>query len=144
MNERVFRVRADGATSDWAPVPPWVPQGSVLGPLLFIIYITYLLSFITCDSLLFADDVKLYADSSRVADLNRDLVAAVNLAGDWAMEFNVAKCNVMHFGPGTASDMVMGVNNEVHLLPAVQTGRDLELSLTDLNITPRFSVILFE
>ncbi len=46
------------------------------------------------------------------------------------MEFNVAKCNVMHFGPGTASDIVMRVNDEVYLIPAVQTVRGLAVSLT--------------
>ncbi len=76
------------------------------------------------------DDVRLYADSSRVADLNRDLVATVEWAGDWAMEFNVAKCNVMHFGPGTASDTAMSVSDEVHLHPVVQTARDLGVSFT--------------
>ncbi len=44
----------------------------------------------------------------------------VKWAVDWAMEFKVAKCNVMRFGPGTASDLVIGVNNEVHL-PVAQT-----------------------
>ncbi len=72
MKEVSERVRTEGATSDWAPVPSGVPQGSVLGPLL-----NDLPSFLTCNSLLFADDVKLYAESSKVADLNRDLVAAV-------------------------------------------------------------------
>ncbi len=125
LNGRVFGVRAEGEASNLAPAPSRVPQGSVLGALLFIIYINDLPSFLTYNSLLFADDVKLYAYSSRVADLNRDLVDAVDWASDWAMEFNMAKCNVMHFGPGIASDIVMNVNDEVHLLPAVQLVRDL-------------------
>ncbi len=49
---------------------------------------------------------------------------------NWAMEFNVDKCNVMHFGPGTASDFVMSVNAEVHSLPVAQTVRDPGVSFT--------------
>ncbi len=51
-------------------------------------------------------------------------------AGNWAMELNVAKCNVMHFDPGTAADIFVSVNDEVHLLPAVQTVRDLGVYFT--------------
>ncbi len=51
-------------------------------------------------------------------------------AGDWAMEFNGANCNVMHFGPGIASDIVRNVKDEVHLLPAVQSVRDLGVYFT--------------
>ncbi len=57
-------------------------------------------------------------------------MATVEWAGDSAMEFNVAKCNVMYFGPGTISDNVMSVNDEVHLLPVTPTVRDLEDSFT--------------
>ncbi len=44
------------------------------------------------------------------------------------MEFNVAKCNVMHFGPAMTSDITMSVNDEVHLLPIVQTISDIGVS----------------
>ncbi len=46
------------------------------------------------------------------------------------MELNVAKCSAMHFGPGTASDIVISVNDEMHLLSDAQTVRDLEESVT--------------
>ncbi len=94
--------------------------------MLFIIYINDLPSFLTCNSLLFADDVKLYADSSRVADLNRDLVAAVDWASDWAKEFNVAKGNVMYFGPGKSSDITMKVNVRCTSCPLSKPGETLE------------------
>ncbi len=49
------------------------------------------------------------------------------MSGRWAMEFNVAKCDVMYFGPSTASDNSRSVNDEVHLLLVAQTVRDLEV-----------------
>ncbi len=67
----------------------------------------------------------MYAESSRVIDLDRDLVATVEWTGDWALGLNVAKCSVVHFGPGTASSIIMSVNDEVHLLSVAQKMRGL-------------------
>jgi hypothetical protein len=56
LTERRQRVVAGGIMSDWMVVSSGVPQGSILGPLLFIIYINDLPTSVTCNSDLFADD----------------------------------------------------------------------------------------
>ena len=55
------RVVLNGVTSSWKPIKSGVPQGSVLGPLLFLIFINDLPDNLICHPKLFADDVSLNA-----------------------------------------------------------------------------------
>ena len=57
---RKQRVKIKGCTSEWMDVLSGVPQGSVLGPLLFIIYINDIVDTLGCHCYLYADDMKLY------------------------------------------------------------------------------------
>ena len=59
LHNRKQRVTIHGKESDWKPIFSGVPQGSVLGPLLFIIYINDLADDLECNPKLFADDVSL-------------------------------------------------------------------------------------
>ena len=87
--------------SSWKDVLSGVPQGSVLGPLLFIIYINDMPDLIEHLCKLFADDSKViavikdYQDSDR---LQSDLDKLVTWAQTWKMKFNHEKCKVMYFG----------------------------------------------
>jgi len=78
-----------------------VPQGSVLGPLLFLIYINDLEEGIRIVLLKFADDTKIFRKISNSSDtrlLQEDLDALVQWSKKWQMAFNVEKCKVMHMG----------------------------------------------
>ena len=78
-----------------------VPQGSVLGPLLFLIYINDLEESVSGEVFKFADDTKIVRQVGyRVEcdDMQRDLDLMVEWADRWQMEFNVDKCKVMHIG----------------------------------------------
>ena len=61
LSNRNQRVTLNGAASTWRPINSGVPQGSVLGPLLFLIYINDLPDNLLCKPNLFADDVSLSA-----------------------------------------------------------------------------------
>ncbi len=65
LKNRTFRVKLRDNLSSEGIVKSGVPQGSVLGPLLFLIFINDLESELTCNHLLFADDVKLIAPRSQ-------------------------------------------------------------------------------
>ena len=100
---RSQRVVLNGEVSNWAPVGSGVPQGSVLGPLCFLVYINDLDNSANLVRILnkFADDTKLghLAESPQdIATLQASLDSLCDWANRWGMEFNVNKCKVMHIG----------------------------------------------
>lgn len=101
LSERRQRVVVNSQASGWAPVTSGVPQGSVLGPLLFIIYINDIDEGIVSRLSIFADDTKLGSDVStpeKVEQLQIDLEKLGEWSDKWQMPFNAAKCKVMHIG----------------------------------------------
>ena len=93
-------VRIRDIISDEGKVNSGVPQGSVLGPILFLLYINDLPNFITSKAKLFADDTKIYRIIRSIYDaeiLQNDLNSLDNWCKEWRMFFNVAKCHVIHF-----------------------------------------------
>ena len=77
------RVVVNGVKSDWAPVLSGVPQGTVLGPLLFSLYINDISSDIESEIRLFADDCVCYReikDEKDTTKLQRD----IDRLGSWA------------------------------------------------------------
>ncbi len=78
-----------------------VPQGSVLGPLLFIIYINDLDSGISNEVSKFANDTKVgrvIRTNKDASELRGDLDRLYDWARKWQMEFNIGKCSVMSTG----------------------------------------------
>ena len=80
-----------------------VPQGSVLGPILFLIYINDLDDSITSNVLKFADDTKLFRNVNTDGDkqhLQNDLDRLVKWSEKWQMLFNFGICKCLHTGHG--------------------------------------------
>ena len=92
LEERYQRTVLNGESSDWKRIRARVPQGSVLGPLLFLIYINDLADNIMSDVKLFADDTSVFNvvfDTDISAEvLNQDLGAVQDWACQWKMSFN--------------------------------------------------------
>ena len=92
------RVVVNGVKSDWAPVLSGVPQGTVLGPLLFSLYINDISSDIESEIRLFADDCvcnREIKDEKDTMKLQRDIDRLGSWARKWGMRFQPVKCNMM-------------------------------------------------
>ena len=90
-----------GCSSDWSNVASGVPQGSVLGPLLFLLYVNDLPETVNNHIRMFADDTKLYSAVPSQHDrsnLQADLDALVMWSDVWQLPFNEGKCRIMHMG----------------------------------------------
>jgi hypothetical protein len=121
LSGRRQRVVIDGAESGWEEVFSGVPQGSVLGPILFIVFINDIDDGVWNRILKFADDTKLLGrvDSEEgVRSLREDLKVLFDWSEEWQMLFNADKCVVMHFGFNNKreemklGDKVLGVIKE--------------------------------
>ena len=101
--DRRQRVVVDGEVSNWKSVLSGVPQGSVLGPILFLIYINDLDDDITSKVLKFADDTKVFRKIKSDADrqhLQDDLNKLIEWYDKWQMLFNFGKYKCLHTGHG--------------------------------------------
>ena len=98
LTKRKMRVVCEGAYSKYAPVDSGVPQGTVLGPILFLCHINDLPDCVKSQVRLFADDCLLYRSINSESDcqiLQDDLRSLEKWALDWGMKFNPRKCYVM-------------------------------------------------
>jgi len=100
LKDRKQRVILNGKVSKWLPVLSGVPQGSVLGPLLFLIYVNDIDDCVSSKISKFADDTKLYdlVHSDSDNHIQRDIDNLSKWAQKWQMKFNASKCKVLHFG----------------------------------------------
>ena len=95
---RQQRVVVNGVKSDWAPVVSGVPQGTVLGPLLFSLHINDIMSDIESEIRLFAGDCVCYREIKDIEDtlkLQKDIDRLGIWARKWGMRFQPVKCNMM-------------------------------------------------
>ena len=92
LANRYQRVVLNGQAPKWTAVNAGIPQGSILGPLLLLIYINNLFTGLSSNSRLFADDTSLFSvvrDMTSSANiLNNDLLKINNWAYQWKMSFN--------------------------------------------------------
>ena len=108
LEDRKQRVVLNGEASEWTDVLSGVPQGSVLGPTLFLIFINDIDKAVEVTSsvlLKFADDTKV----GRVVESEvqrQELQSTINRLVEWSVEwqmlFNSDKCHILHLGPRNA------------------------------------------
>ena len=99
LSHRRQRVVLDGVESNWADVLSGVPQGSILGPLLFLIYINDIINAIRSSIHLFAGDTTIYIvidnPQTTAVLLNTDLETINGWSHDWLVDFNPTKTSTL-------------------------------------------------
>ena len=107
LSNRWLRVVLDGKSSQEYPVNAGVPQGSILGPTLFLQYINDLPDDVICNIAIYADDTTLYSKCDQASDLWQQLELASELESDlrdtvdwgrkWLVDFNAGKTQLVSF-----------------------------------------------
>ena len=141
LKNREQRVQINGKKSKWGKVTSGVPQGSVLGPLLFIIYINDIEVGVSSDVSKFADDTKVgrpVRSTEDVRMLQEDLDKLYNWSDKWEMQFNINKCNIMRVGKGEGT-VEYSLNNIA--LDRTYSARDLGVQVSS-DLRPRKQCII--
>ena len=98
LSNRKQKVRVGDEYSKESNVTSGIPQGSILGPVLFTIFINDLPDDVNTSCKVFADDTKIYDDTSNHIKIQEDLYSMQKWTEKWNLYFNVQKCKVMHIG----------------------------------------------
>ncbi|BHF82429.1 hypothetical protein SprV_0802556700 [Sparganum proliferum] len=120
-------VRLGGQQSAEVTVTSGVPQGSVLGPILFLIYIDDCIHGLDCDIAMFADDIKLWTvirNEDDEAKLQANLDRLEQWSGYWLLPSNVSKCNILRIGRTSSAHRQTYYLNHTPL-PVVEVQKDL-------------------
>ena len=114
LSDREQQVRVGTAFSSSEAVISGIPQGSILGPILFTIFINDLPDSVQSNCKVFADDTKIYNTTDKSNTIQTDLISLQEWSNKWNLYFNVQKCKVLHIGKNNEEkDYTMTVNNSV-------------------------------
>ena len=134
LSDRYQRVIINGVQSEWYAAPSGVPQGSVIGPTLFIMYINDVLPCLKYSKLLlFADDAKIFKEISSPNDcllLQTDIDNFFNWCSMWRMQLNVDKCYFINFSLKRKYDITFNYSINRTDLSEVNEIKDLGVYFT--------------
>ncbi len=128
LNNRTLRVKLGDQHSSEDTVKSGLPQGAVLGPLLFLIFINDLADELTCNHLFFAEDAKLIAPRSQQHELRSSIQKAFTFSRRWDPPLNASKSH--HLSIGGTPDLRIALSEE----PAGKPLQKCE-QINDLGIT---------
>ena len=116
LSNRWFQVVLDGKSSQKYPVNAGVPQDSILGPTLFLLYINDLPGDVVCNIVIYADDATLYSKCGQESDLWQRLKLASELESDlrgtvdwgrkWLVDFSAGKTQLVSFDQANNTDAI--------------------------------------
>ena len=123
-----------GVGSHWGPVSSGIPQGSILGPLLFVLYVNELPSLMKSRVKLFADDTKLWRSikSNQDAQLLQDDVSTlIEWSGDWLLKLSIDKCKKLSVGNTPYSEYYIEEGSNRTTIQAVREEKDLGIFVSE-------------
>ena len=143
LHNRQQVVQINNAKSTPSKVKSGIPQGSVLGPILFIIFINDLPDTIESSLKIFADDTKIFRIVESLADkekFEKDLTRLMEWSNKWLLPFNLDKCKVTHLGSQNQKfNYIMGQFN----LETIASEKDLGVLFDDnLKFCPHMKQII--
>ncbi len=134
LSNRTQQVLLDGESSDIGEVTSGVPQGTVLGPILFLIFINDLPEYVHHSTVrLFADDAILQKEIHSNQDailLQEDIDAVQRWEQDWQMQFNPSKCEVLTI-PAAKHTITHGYRLHDHDLERVSDAKYLGVTISN-------------
>ena len=119
----------EGVESNSGNISSGVPQGSVLGPLLFLIFINDLAPSLHCPSYMFADDVKIIGNPA-TESLQLDLQTVHKWTIDWDLPLNMNKCQRLMANNIEAQPLILGLESHKTEVPRVTEVKDLGVKIT--------------
>ena len=130
LTNRRQQVRANGEVSEFKPVKSGVPQGSILGPVLFTMYVNDIPSELETIISMYADDTKIYTaitSEGSITSLKSDLQKLEAWAQLMQMKFHPAKCKVMHLGKNNKKEtyQMKTADGNYHNLEETEVEKDL-------------------
>ena len=130
---RLQRVVINGCSSNWCCVKSGVPQGSLLGPLLFILYINDVSDIIKCNIQQYADDTKLYSVITSYNDSTEDLDSVCDWSDKWQLNFNIDKCKHMQINHNlsTSYSLISEPSGKRSTLDVITEEKDLGIWCTN-------------
>ena len=133
LYQRKQQVRVDSKYSEWADVKSGVPQGTVLGPLLFSIYMNDIVDCVNSEIRLFADDCVCYRIIKQKTDcdiLQNDISKLESWANTWEMRFQPAKCSILQLTRNKTRKIDANYMLKQTLLEKVKTTKYLGVNLS--------------
>jgi hypothetical protein len=130
LSNRRQKVVVKGEHSSWSNVTSGIPQGSVLGPLLFVLYINDLPDVVDASILLFADDTKIYKEIITIEDqesIQNNINSMQNWSEQWLLKFHPEKCKVLRLGRNDEVKFPYALNG--HDLIHVEEEKDLGVTI---------------
>ena len=135
LTDRRQRVRVKDGISSWRPVISGIPQGSILGPILFTLYVNDIPAQLQSIISMYADDTKLFSallSENSTNNLKSDLILLQEWSEKFQMKFHPEKCHVMHIGNNNPrNEYTMTNGNQQHNLEKVSSEKDLGILLDD-------------
>ena len=135
LTDRTFQVRVGSDLPQPGTVFSGVPQGSVLGPILFLLYINDLPDILHSHALLYADDLKVW--SCDPTSLQADLDSINRWSNDWLLPINHSECSHMSFGGESPNSFTLDNGQSVVTISRDSPKKDLGIWISsNFSFTP--------